>query len=116
MLPTQLAGLPVYQLAEQDAPARFIHVTDVISKEYATKFELEELCALLDSLGADRAVRTAESQFALWIPRKGVDTFSLIDQKITISEKQTNVLVHNDGCYFFINKNTKKQKQVRAAA
>ncbi len=97
MQPSQLCMLPLYYVDEESDPVHFLHVIDVISIEYARKCELDDLYRAMSELGATSAVRTAESQFAIWIPRPGIDTFSLIDEKIPSSRKAANVFLRNDG-------------------
>ena len=109
MQPSQLCMLPVYHLDNDSAPVHFVHVTDVISAEYARKCELSELYDTIVSLGASCAVRTAESQLAIWVPRPGIDTFSLIDQRIPASKKAANVFLRNDGCFYSIEKTLQAQ-------
>ncbi len=102
MQPSQLSLLPVYHLDPDSDPVHFVHVTDVISLEYAKKCELFELYEAMIRLAASCAVRTAESQLAIWVPRPGVDTFSMIDERIPSSQNAANVFLRNNGCFYAI--------------
>jgi hypothetical protein len=99
MQPSQLGMLPVYTLEAQSPAAHFIHVIDVITIDYVEKFNLIDLCKAMHGAGAKRALRTAESQMAIWIPRKDMDSFSLLDERIPGDETRMPVLVHNDGTH-----------------
>lgn len=103
MQPSQLSMLPVYFLNEKSSPVHFVHVTDVISKEYAKKCGLLELYEIMTRLGATSAVRTAESQLAIWVPRPGIDSYSLIDQKIPSSRKTANVFLRSNGRFHAVD-------------
>lgn len=100
MRPYQLSVMPVYHLDKNSAPAHFIHVTDVISIDYARKCELDDLIEIMDMMGASSAVRTAESQFAIWVPRPNVDSYSLIDERISSPQGSPTVFLRNNGCSY----------------
>jgi hypothetical protein len=102
MQPYQLSLLPIYYLDKNSEPVHFVHVTDVISIEYAKKFNLHELYETMERFGASCAVRTAESQLALWVPRPGTDSFSMIDEKIPLRRRGANVFLRSDGCFYSV--------------
>lgn len=92
--------LPIYHMPVDSPPAHFVHVIDVVSIEYARKFNLVELHEVMIRLKAKRAVRTAESQLAIWVPRGGIDNISLLDERVPPANRHTSILVHNNGSHF----------------